>query len=91
LYTAGLDRGDQVVAIDRLSVSSQQHWINALERYEPGETATIHYIQRGIERTAGITFVEDPLLQVVTLESMGEDLGSDASRFREAWLGSQSD
>jgi predicted metalloprotease with PDZ domain len=91
LYTAGLDRGDQVVAIDRLSISSQQRWIDALERYEPGDTATIHYVQRGIERTAEITFVEDPQLQVVTVESTGEDLGSDASRFREAWLGSQVD
>ena len=89
LYAAGLDRGDQVVSIDRLSITSRQRWNNALGRYEPGETATIRFIQRGVEKSTRIAFVENPQLRVVTVESTGDEPGDDAVRFREAWLGSK--
>jgi predicted metalloprotease with PDZ domain len=87
LYDAGLDRGDQVVAVDRLKITSQGRWNNALRRYEPGETATIRYVQRGIERTAELTFDADPTLEIVTVEAAGDDASREQLAFREAWLG----
>lgn len=88
LYDAGLDRGDQVIAVDRLKITSQQRWNNAVGRYEPGDTATIRYLQRGVERMAEIRFEEDPSVEVVTYESAGRDLSDAQRRFRRAWLGS---
>ena len=86
LYDAGLDRGDQIIAIDRLRIRNQGKWNNALGRYEPGDTATIRFIQRGVERSSEITFDESPVLEIV------EDDASDAQlAFREAWLGPDSD
>ena len=86
LYDAGLDRGDLIVSIDRLKIKSQGKWTNALSRYQPGDTATIRFIQRGIERSSEITFDESPLLEIVL------DDASDAQHaFREAWLGPDSD
>jgi predicted metalloprotease with PDZ domain len=87
LYDAGLDRGDQVVAVDRLKITSLGRWNNALRRYEPGETATIRYVQRGIERTAELTFDADPTLEIVTVEAAGDDASRAQLAFREAWLG----
>lgn len=87
LYAAGLDRGDQVLSVDRLKITSQRRWNTAVSRYEPGDTATIRYIQRGVERSAEITFDADPEVEVVTYESAGLDLADDQRRFRAAWLG----
>jgi predicted metalloprotease with PDZ domain len=87
LYAAGLDRGDQVVAIDRLKIRSQDRWDNAVGRYKPGDTATIHFLQRGVERSAEITFTEDPELEVVTYESADMEVSKAQLDFRNAWLG----
>ena len=87
LYDAGLDRGDTVIAVDRLKNTSQGRWNTALRRYEPGETATIRYVQRGVERTAELTFDADPTLEIVTFEAAGDDPSREQLAFREAWLG----
>jgi predicted metalloprotease with PDZ domain len=91
LYEAGLDRGDQILAIDRLKIQSPKQWDHAMGRYEPGDTATIHFIQRGIERTAELTFDEDNELEVVTYESADMDIRRAQRNFRRRWLGEESE
>ena len=90
LYKAGLDRGDQILAIDRLKIESPAQWQHAMKRYEPGETAAIRFIQRGIERTADLTFDEDQELEVVTYESADMDVSKAQFAFRRSWLGEES-
>ena len=87
LYEAGLDRGDQVIAVDRLKITNQGRWDTALRRHEPGETATIRFMQRGMEKTAEITFEADPTVEIVTYESVDRDVTDQQLAFREAWLG----
>ena len=87
LYDAGLDRGDKVLAVDRLRITGQNRWNTALRRYEPGDTATIRYIQRGVEKSAELIFDADPTVEVVTYESVDRELSDEQRRFREAWLG----
>ena len=86
LYNAGLDRGDKILAVDRLKITGQDRWDTAIKRYEPGDTATIRYIQRGVEKSAELTFEEDPTVEVVTYESVDRELSNEQRRFREAWL-----
>jgi predicted metalloprotease with PDZ domain len=87
LYEAGLDRGDRVIAIDRLKITSGGRWDDALSRYVPGDTATITYVQRGIERTAQVLFEEDPTVEIVTYESSDLETSREQQGFRKAWLG----
>lgn len=87
LYVADLDRGDQIVAIDRYKIRSEARWNNVLDRYKPGDTATIYFVQRGIERAEEISFIEDPTLEVVTYESAGMDVSDAQLAFRNSWLG----
>lgn len=87
LYDAGLDRGDRVVAIDRLKIRSQARWDNALRRYSPGDTATISYVQRGVARSAEITFTRNPQLEVMTYEAADMEVTDEQLRFRANWLG----
>ena len=90
LYEAGLDRGDQILAIDRLKIEGPKQWDHAIERYKPGDTATIRFIQRGSERSAEITFDEDTTLEVVTYESADMDVSDVQLAFRRSWLGEES-
>lgn len=90
LYKAELDRGDQILSIGRLDIESPDDWQHALERYEPGDTATIRYLQRGVERSAELSFVEDPTLEVVTFESADMKVSDAQLAFRRSWLGEDS-
>ena len=90
LYEAGLDRGDQILALDRLHIESQGHWDDAVQRYQPGDTATIRYLQRGIERSAEIRFEEDQQLEVVSYESADREVSAAQLAFRRSWLGTDS-
>jgi predicted metalloprotease with PDZ domain len=90
LYEAGLDRGDQILAIDRLKIESPDQWNHALGRYEPGDKATIRFIQRGVERAAELTFDENNKLEVVTYESADMDVSRAQLAFRRSWLGEES-
>lgn len=87
LYEAGLDRGDEVLAVDRLSINSRQNWNDAIGRYNPGDTAIIRFRQRGVERTSQLTFDEDPSLEVVPFETAGLDVSKAIRDFRRGWLG----
>ncbi len=90
LYEAGLDRGDEVLAIDRLKIDNETQWDDTVGRYEPGDTATIRYMQRGVERLAEIRFDEDGKLEVVTFESADMQVSADQLAFRSAWMGDES-
>ena len=87
IYSAGLDRGDQIVAIDRIKIQSQEQWDAALERYKPGDTVTIHYIQREVTRSEELTFVEDNELEIATYESDDRKVSRSKLAFRTSWLG----
>ena len=91
LYKAGPDRGDQILAIDRLKIESPDQWDHAIERYEPGESATIRFIQRGTERSAELTFDEDRELELVTYESADMDVSAAQLAFRRSWIGEESE
>jgi len=91
LYDAGLDRGDQVIAIDRLKIQSQDQWDNAIGRYQPDDSATIRFIQRGIEMTAELIFAEDNKLEVVTYEAADMPVSETQLAFRKSWTGPDSE
>lgn len=90
LYKAGLDRGDRILAIDRLKIESQEHWDEALTRFDAGDTATIRFVQRGVERSSKISFQADRELEVVTFESADMKVSDEQLTFRQSWLGADS-
>jgi len=90
LYNAGVDRGDQIIRIGRFKIDSKRDWERALKRHDPGDVATIVFLQRGEEREADITFAEDPELEVVRFEEASLDLSDAQQTFRDAWLGPDS-
>ncbi|NQY35978.1 MAG: M61 family metallopeptidase [Alteromonadaceae bacterium] len=89
LYIAGLDNGDQIIALDHRKIRSESLWEKALSKYKPGDTATIHYIQRGVTSSSKITFIEDPELEIVTFKSEDKKETEAMIKFRDAWLGEE--
>jgi predicted metalloprotease with PDZ domain len=91
LYEAGIDRGDRIIAIGRLEIGSQEQWDAAMERHEPGSTVLVRYIQREVEREAQLTLVEDNEILVAKFEDEDVPLRRSAQRFRDEWLGPDSE
>lgn len=90
LYEAGLDRGDQILRVGRFKMDDESDWKRAMERHKPGDTVTIIFRQRGQERQAEITFIEDPTIEVVLFEDADLPLSEAQKIFRDAWLGADS-
>ena len=89
LYRAGNDSGDRIVRLGRTTLTSTGDWDFALARIKPCDAVAIRYVQRGIERTATMTAVSDPTLEVVRSETIGQPLTARQVAFRKAWLGGE--
>jgi len=86
LYQAGLDAGDIITLLDGKPLGSDSVYQAIKTAHKPGDQVEVQYQSRGMNRTASITLVEDPRLEVVTYEEAGMPLSEEALKFREAWL-----
>jgi len=91
LYSAGLDRGDEIVGVGPFEIDSEEDWNWALARHSPGDTAEIRFIQRGRQRRATIAFAEDPTLEIVRFENANLTPSAAQLAFRETWLGAEAE
>jgi len=85
-YDAGLDVGDEILAVGETAVSSVQQLADAVTAHKVGDKVPVRFLRRGVETSTGVTLEEDPNLEVVSVESEGGTV-SDAQRaFRKAWI-----
>lgn len=89
LYQAGLDRGDVIVSLDEVPLRNADDYQMVLAKHQPGNVVSIRYEHRGTTRNASVTFVEDPLLEVVPYENASMSLTGEMKTFRANWLGSK--
>jgi len=89
LYAAGIDRGDRIVSVGGAAVASEAAWTAALAAHKPGDTVPVVFEQRGMQRTARLTFAADPRLEAVTFESVGQQPTAKEEAFRASWLASR--
>jgi len=87
LYTAGIDKGDVILAIGDATIGTEDDWTRALAAATPGKPVTIRYRNRSGERTATLTPVADPAIRIVANETIGRALTPAQQQFRAAWLG----
>jgi predicted metalloprotease with PDZ domain len=88
-YAAGLDEGDAITQIGNERTGSADDVSNAIGRRRPGDRIAITFVDRaGVSRTATVTLVENPHLEVVAAES-GGSLTPAQRAFRDRWLNSQ--
>jgi predicted metalloprotease with PDZ domain len=86
-YGAGIEKGDRILALGRLTIASDADWQGALGRVEAGEKTTVRFVQRGQTIEAPITALSDPTFEVVRYEAIGMTPTAAQLAFREKWMG----
>jgi len=84
LYSAGIERGDQIMKLGRRVITSNGKWRSALAQFTPGESTTIEYIQRGEKLSATVTFIENPRLKVKKMSD--KKLTESQKAFLLSWI-----
>ena len=86
LYKAGVDQDDQIVALDGITLSSEQNLDEVLRRRKPGDAVPIRIVRRSGETVnATVVIEEDPRVEIVSADTVT----ADQQRFRDAWLNSK--
>jgi predicted metalloprotease with PDZ domain len=70
-------------------VASEAAWAATLAAHKPGDAVPVIFEQRGVQRTARLTFAADPRLEAVTFESVGQQPTAKEKAFRASWLASR--
>jgi predicted metalloprotease with PDZ domain len=89
LYTAGLGRGDRILAVNGSAVTAETTLEKLLGKAKPGDELALDVQTRAGRTDRRITLVEDPQLELVTVEEAGQAVTPAIKAFREAWLGSK--
>lgn len=55
-YAAGIQKGDFITKVDKVSVYSGADMVGQIATYRPGDKITISYVRDGKERTTNLTF-----------------------------------
>lgn len=86
LYVAGLDSGDEILAIGEQKILSEEDLEKLIEAHEPGQILTMEIRKQGEEGTVTITLGTDPKLELVTYERAGLKPTTDMLKKRQHWL-----
>ena len=87
LYDAGLDAGDSITAVDGKAISSAQEFDAAVAAHKPGDRMTVAYTDAAGDHTATVNVIENPSVELVTLESLGQTPTPAQLDFRQQWMG----
>jgi predicted metalloprotease with PDZ domain len=88
-YVAGLDVGDDLIAVGGVTLFSPNDLPDAVAARKPGEEVELYFKRRGKEIRAKAILAEDPRLEIVPVEKAGGTLSEEQKRFRDAWLNSK--
>ena len=89
-YEAGLDRGDVVLTLDSLPLTSDSVFHAIKAAHKPGDAVPVTFRSRGRQSQAHVSMVADDRLEVVTYEEAGMPVTEAIQKFRQGWLGPQS-
>jgi predicted metalloprotease with PDZ domain len=89
LYTAGLERGDRIVAMDGKQFTAEAEFRAAIAAHKPGDKVTILHEGRGGPRETSVTIGENPSLEVLLFEDAGRTPTGQQLAFRARWLSTQ--
>lgn len=88
-YNAGLDMGDQLLALDGRPVRGREDVDAAIAAHRPGDRLTVLFESRGQRVESGLELGADPRLEAMTFEEAGLEVTDAVRRFRADWLGSK--
>jgi predicted metalloprotease with PDZ domain len=88
IYAAGIDQDDELQQVGGQRIGNEADLQSTLQRHKPGDSIAVTFVDRtGVPKTATVTLVADPHLEVTLIE--GVQLTSAQKAFRDRWLGSR--
>jgi predicted metalloprotease with PDZ domain len=88
-YAAGLEQDDTITAIDGKNVNTVAQLQDVLRAKKTGDTIRIGFTRRDGPAVGTTVLKEDPTLEAVPMEAIGETPTPDQRRFRDAWMNSK--
>ena len=87
-YAAGLERGDIIVSLAGTKIARADDVDRIVTGRKPSDALPIVFERRGQPVNAMLQLVEDPRVELVPGEQIGQAITSAQREFREAWLSS---
>jgi predicted metalloprotease with PDZ domain len=88
IYAAGIDEDDVLQRVDGQRIAGAGDIAAAMQRHRPGHRIPIVFVDRtGAAKTANITLIEDPHMDVVPIDA--DALTPSQKAFRDSWLGAK--
>lgn len=85
-YTAGLDSGDVITAINNLPLTAAQPFNNLMDRFKVGDTLKVAYTRYGVPRSTTVVLTGNPAYSIHLMEKDGGQPGKQVLKNRKAWL-----
>lgn len=83
LYDAGVEKGDKIITVGNLKITSQKDLKEIFDTMELGKAYSVSYTQLGRERTGTFIAKPDPAFGLTFIS----DTSKNAIKRRNAWLG----
>ena len=87
-YQAGLERDDVILAVAGQEVASAADFGRAIGGRRPGDDVPLVFERRGQRVTGVMRLAENPQIEIVRAEDVGQTLTPEQRQFRNAWLSS---
>jgi predicted metalloprotease with PDZ domain len=88
LYDAGVDRDDLILSFGGRQVTSVSVWNEIVQSHKAGDMVSLTFRRRSGTVNATVRIAEDPRVQAVTFERIGQPVTAAQRAFRDAWLDS---
>tara|TARA_R110002073_G_scaffold296322_1_gene462298 strand:- start:8672 stop:10489 length:1818 start_codon:yes stop_codon:yes gene_type:complete len=85
-YKAGLDRGDEIVSVNGMSVNEKNTFSSILSNHKVGDIITIDFKRYNEVKSTKVTLAKNPRYSITTYEKAGLELTDDMKQKRDAWL-----
>ncbi len=85
-YEAGLDIDDEILKLDDTPIKSTDELNRFLMNQKTGDTVTIRYKHRGIEKESKLVLKESPDYSIVPFERSGKTVTGDMKKIRASWF-----
>jgi predicted metalloprotease with PDZ domain len=89
MYAAGISAGDRLLTLDGQRLATNEDVARVLSARKPGDRVRVTWQSRAGERSAEMTLVADPRVEVVLFESAGRTPTAEQLAFRASWLSSR--
>ncbi|MBD0778000.1 M61 family metallopeptidase [Maribacter sp. ANRC-HE7] len=85
-YVAGLDKGDEITAINGQGFPDGQHFSTYIQGLKVGDTLKITFNRYGVQKETNVVLASNPKYRLFLLEKEGAKVSKKQLRHRSEWL-----